>query len=98
MVGWARTRDAWGKPCDRMRPVFDERPLAGEPAFLEALFDAANDRHRMVRQVAAEALAQATHRLSQDEWRVAQRLAADPHRSVSVPAQFVLDRRQKPDE
>lgn len=98
VVGWESAPDPRPNARLRMRPVFAERPLAGEPAFLEALIDAANDRHRMVRQVAAEALAQATHRLSQDEWRVAQRLAADPHRSVSVPAQFVLDRRQKPDE
>lgn len=98
VVGWESAPDPRSNARLRMRPVFAERPLAGEPAFLEALIDAANDRHRMVRQVAAEALAQATHRLSQDEWRVAQRLAADAHRSVSVPAQFVLDRRQKPEE
>ena len=96
-VNWQEYQRSPSQTWRHSRRYLRERAAPTGLTFLEAIELAAQDRSPLVRRIAADALVRATHRLSREEWAIAEKLAMDRHSSIRSPAQFVLQRRQSPD-
>jgi hypothetical protein len=96
-VNWQEYQRCPSQTWRRSRRYLRERVAPTGLTFVEAIELSAQDRSAQVRRIAADALVRATHRLSREEWAIAEKLAVDRHASIRSLAQFVLQRRQSPD-